>query len=269
MVRCWSLDQSGGPTLLCCKNKIVLESTYKFKKLSQLRHLCCSLQKRCYNEIKNAELGANRCIKFNFRALIIFLSSSVLHPADAAWINLLIFSFFSFCNYALFCSSMLSGLQEEFHDPMKLIRNPLYYSEDAARWKKTSLFFWILLVLAVWTVIYVFMCDVLWSKNRGAWLRGTIFPPNFSLNWRFIQNPYMLSRFQGPGVDESRSKLWWNNFINVDKNGEKEVVYPKLLSRVINNLIMRLLETQWQEENFTSRWKSVAQMVQGCNKSWL
>lgn len=124
---------------------------------------------------------------------------------------------------------MLSGLQEEFHDPMKLIRNPLYYSEDAARWKKTSLFFWILLVLAVWTVIYVFMCDVLWSKNRGAWLRGTIFSPNFSLNWRFIQNPYMLSRFQGPGVDESRSKLWWNNFINVDKNGEKEVVYPKLL----------------------------------------
>lgn len=164
---------------------------------------------------------------------------------------------------------MLSGLQEEFHDPMKLIRNPLYYSEDAARWKKTSLFFWILLVLAVWTVIYVFMCDVLWSKNRGAWLRGTIFPPNFSLNWRFIQNPYMLSRFQGPGVDESRSKLWWNNFINVDKNGEKEVVYPKLLSRVINNLIMRLLETQWQEENFTPRWKSVAQMVQGCNNSWL
>lgn len=96
MVRCWSLDQSGGPTLLCCKNKIVLESTYKFKKLSQLRHLCCSLQKRCNNEIKNAELGANRCIKFNFRALIIFLSSSVLHPADAAWINLLIFSFFFF-----------------------------------------------------------------------------------------------------------------------------------------------------------------------------
>lgn len=90
-------------------------------------------------------------------------------------------------------------------------------------WKKTSLFFWILLVLAVWTVIYVFMCDVLWSKNRGAWLRRTIFSPNFSLNWRFIQNPYMLSRFQGPGVDESRSKLWWNNFINVDKMVKKRL----------------------------------------------
>lgn len=30
---------------------------------------------------------------------------------------------------------MHSGLQEEFHDPMKLIQNPLYNSKDAAQWE--------------------------------------------------------------------------------------------------------------------------------------
>lgn len=35
---------------------------------------------------------------------------------------------------------MPSGLQEEFHDPMKLTQNPLYNSKYAAQWENKVVF---------------------------------------------------------------------------------------------------------------------------------
>lgn len=127
-------------------------------------------------------------IKFIFETSgLFFFQFSMFHSADTAWINLVIFYF---GNYAFFTSSLglLSGLQEDFHDPMKLTQNPLYNSRDAAQWENKS----VLLVLDVCMVIYVFMCDVLWSKNTWALLRRNVFP-KFPLNWRFIQTFKLVS----------------------------------------------------------------------------
>lgn len=138
----------------------------------------------------------------------------------------------------------LSRLQEEFFTtPWNSFKTHRTIQKMLLN-EKIILLFWIVPVLAVCVLVYVFMCDVLWSRNTaGVWFRRALrFPQTFTRQVCFRVRD---------GVYGSRSKLWLNNFINVNKMCRNEAVFSKQLTRPINNL-NHFFHFWRQEDNFTA-----------------